>query len=70
MFHVEALLPEQKRGNRKGFRTEVLPVLQKRELGVLGIKSPGGTPAKVLRNSKYTTKKLLPFSLSRLIGPN
>ena len=53
--------------NRKGFRTEVLPVLQKRELGVLGIKSLGGTPARVLRDGKYTAQQLLRFSLSHPI---
>jgi len=53
--------------DRKGFRTEVLPVLQKRELGILGIKSLGGTPAKVLRSGKYTAKELLRFSLSHPI---
>lgn len=50
--------------NRKGFRTEVLPVLKKREIGILGMKSLGGTPARVLRDGKYTAKQLLRFSLS------
>ena len=49
---------------RKGFRTEVLPVLEKRELGVLGIKTFGGSPAKVLDAGKYTAQQLLRFSLS------
>jgi aryl-alcohol dehydrogenase-like predicted oxidoreductase len=53
--------------NRKGFRTEVLPVLQKRELGILGIKSLGGHPAKVLRSGKYNAKELLRFSMSQPI---
>jgi hypothetical protein len=45
----------------------VLPVLQKRELGILGIKSLGGHPAKILRSGKYTAKDLLRFSMSQPI---
>lgn len=53
--------------DRKGFRIEVLPELQKRELGVLGIKSLGGTPARVLRDGRYTAEQLLRFSMSQPI---
>jgi len=53
--------------NRKGFRTEVLPELMKRKMGVLGIKSLGGTPARILREGKFTARQLLRFSLSHPI---
>jgi aryl-alcohol dehydrogenase-like predicted oxidoreductase len=53
--------------NRKGFRTEVLPELNKRNLGVLGIKSLGGTPARILQDGKFTARQLLRFSLSHSI---
>jgi len=53
--------------DRKGFRTEVLPELQQRELGILGIKSLGGTPARILRDGKFTASQLLRFSLSQPI---
>jgi len=52
---------------RKGFRTEVLPELTKRNLGVLGIKSLGGTPAAILSEGRYTARQLLRFSLSHPI---
>jgi predicted aldo/keto reductase-like oxidoreductase len=53
--------------NRKGFRDEVLPELQKRGIGILGMKGLGGTPARVLRDGRYTAKQLLRFSLSHPI---
>jgi aryl-alcohol dehydrogenase-like predicted oxidoreductase len=62
LMPVNAFEPE-----RKGFRTEVLPELQKRELGVLGIKALGGTPARVLQDGRYTAEQLIRFSLSQPI---
>jgi aryl-alcohol dehydrogenase-like predicted oxidoreductase len=53
--------------DRKGFRTEVLPELAKRKIGVLGMKSLGGTPARILRDGKFTAQQLLRFSLSHPI---
>lgn len=53
--------------NHKGFRADVLPVLQKRELGVLGIKSLGGDPATILKSGKFTARQLLRFSMSQPI---
>jgi aryl-alcohol dehydrogenase-like predicted oxidoreductase len=54
--------------NRKGFRAEVLPELTKRKMGVLGIKSLGGTPARILREGKFTATQLLRFSLSHPVA--
>jgi uncharacterized protein len=53
--------------DRKGFRTEVLPELRKRGIGILGMKSLGGTPARILKDGKYTARQLLRFSLSHEI---
>ncbi len=52
--------------NRKGFRTQVLPELNKREMGVLGIKSLGGN-ARVVRDGKITAEKAIRFALSHSI---
>lgn len=53
--------------NRAGFRTEVLPELIRRQIGVLGMKSFGGTPARILRQGRFTAEQLLRFSLSQPI---
>jgi Predicted oxidoreductases of the aldo/keto reductase family len=52
---------------RKGFRTLVLPELNKRNIGSLGIKSLGGTPASVVREGKITAQNAIRFSLSQPI---
>jgi predicted aldo/keto reductase-like oxidoreductase len=53
--------------HRKAFRSVVLPELNKRKIGVLGIKSLGGTPARILGTGKFTAKQLLRFSMSQSI---
>lgn len=53
--------------NRVGFRTQVLPELVKREIGVLGMKGLGGIPARILRDGRFTAEQLLRFSLSHPI---
>jgi aryl-alcohol dehydrogenase-like predicted oxidoreductase len=52
--------------NRAGFRKEVLPEVNRRGLGALGIKSLGGN-GKVVRDGKITAEKALHFALSQPI---
>ena len=52
--------------NRKGFRTQVLPELNKREMGVLAIKSLGGD-GRIVSDGKITAEKAIRFSLSHAI---
>lgn len=53
--------------DRRGFRSEVLPELNKRDIGVLGMKSLGGTPAKAVTEGKITAHDAIRFSLSQSI---
>jgi uncharacterized protein len=51
----------------KGFRTEVLPEVNRREMGSLGIKSLGGSPAKAVTDGKITAREAIRFALSQPI---
>jgi aryl-alcohol dehydrogenase-like predicted oxidoreductase len=53
--------------HRKGFRTQVIPELNRREMGVLGIKSLGGAPGRIVRDGKITAEKAIRFALSHSI---
>lgn len=53
--------------DRTGFRAEVVPELNKRGIGVLGMKSLGGTPAKAVTEGKITAQNAIRFSLSQPI---
>lgn len=52
--------------NRAGFRTQVLPEVNRRGMGLLGIKSLGGN-GKVVRDGKITAEQALHFALSQPI---
>jgi aryl-alcohol dehydrogenase-like predicted oxidoreductase len=52
---------------RKGFRVEVLPELNRQNIGPLGMKCMGGTPAKVVKDGKLTAQQAIRFSLSQPI---
>lgn len=53
--------------HRRGFRSEVLPELNRQNIGVLGMKSLGGTPAKAVTEGKVTAREAIRFSLSQPI---
>jgi predicted aldo/keto reductase-like oxidoreductase len=53
--------------NRKGFRTQVVAEANKRDMGILGIKSMGGTPASIVRSGKITAAKAIRFAMSQPI---
>jgi aryl-alcohol dehydrogenase-like predicted oxidoreductase len=52
--------------DRKGFRTDVIPELKRRQMGVLGMKSLGGN-ARVVRDGRITAEKAIRFALSHAI---
>jgi len=52
--------------HRAGFRTQVLPEVNRRGMGSLGIKSLGGN-GKVVRDGKITAEKAIHFALSQPI---
>jgi len=53
--------------DRTGFRSEVVPELNRRGIGILGMKSLGGTPAKAVTEGKITAAEAIRFSLSQSI---
>lgn len=52
---------------RTGFRSEVVPELNRRGIGILGMKSLGGTPATAVNEGKITANDAIRFSLSQPI---
>jgi len=53
--------------DQTGFRSEVVPELNRRGIGILGMKSLGGTPAKAVTEGKITANEAIRFSLSQPI---
>jgi uncharacterized protein len=53
--------------NRKGFRTDVLPELNRQKIAPFGMKGMGGTPAKIVQDGKITARQAIRFSLSQPI---
>ena len=54
--------------DRAGFRTRVLPELNRRGIGSLGIKTMGGDPAPVVRDGKLTAEEAIRYSLSHPVS--
>jgi aryl-alcohol dehydrogenase-like predicted oxidoreductase len=65
-FDVVLLPVNAFEAHRAGFRTQVLPEVNRRGMGALGIKSLGGN-AKVVRDGKITVEQALHFALSQPI---
>lgn len=53
--------------SQSSFRSEVLPELNRQEIGSLGIKSLGGRPANVVHAGKITARQAIRFALSHPI---
>ncbi len=64
-YHFDAVLMPMNafEANRRGFRTEVLPELNKQGIAALGMKSLGGN-AQMVRDGKLTAEQGLRFALS------